>query len=133
MWTNLAGDLLILHRYANNADLRTQSHIHIVKCKEEWSGGSRTMKEEPVILTLNNGNKDFFGFWDKNNVNPFFNYAKKLNFVSTKKEEVQPSEHVYDTFEEDEEQQAVHNYNQGNTLRGSRPSIEEEEEDDTPY
>jgi len=29
------------------------------------------------------------------------------------------SEHVYDTFEEDEEQQAVHNYNQGNTLRGS--------------
>ncbi len=77
-----------------------------------------------------------YSFYDSENVSPLRGWFKSNNLGEEVKQEekpVQPSEHVYDTFEEDEEQQAVHNYNQGHTLRGSRPSIEEEEIEEPPF
>ena len=131
MWTNLAGDMLILHRYANHPEWKNQTHIHVVKCKEEWSGGKRTMKDEPVILTLNNGGKDFFGFWDINNSNPFYNYAKKLNIVQTNEPSIE--DYSKDVYEEDTSAQEENDFYRGNTFRNVRPQIEEEEESDVPY
>ena len=132
MWVNACMDMLILHRYANNPEWKNQTHIHTVKIKEEWSGGKRTMHNEPVVLSLNNGEKDFFGFWCKNGSNPFYNYAKKLNIVQTKEEPIDVSSQVYE--EEKPDLQEYVEYNRGDTFRNIRPTIEtEEEETDVPY
>ena len=126
MWTNLAGDMLILHRYANKEELKNQTHIHVVKCKEEWSGGKRTMKDDPVVLTLWNGGKNFFGFYDINLSNPFLDYAKKLNIVQTNEK---PKEDVSSIYESNNQEEIE--YARGNTFRNVRPNLEEES--DVPY
>lgn len=135
MWVNACHDMLILHRYANHKDWKNQTHLHTVKIKEEWSGGKRTMHNEPVILTLNNGGKDFFGFWDKNDVNPFYNYAKKLNIVQTIERPVVDTSSIYEDEEEDTDIQDEINYNRGNTFRNVRPEIDnnEDEEEEPPF
>lgn len=133
-WGNKVDDLMIVHRYYKHTDLRIVTEIHIDKIKNQWDGEKQTPDDEPFKLIYKRV-RGFLGFFDQNDYNPLENWFKS-NILGQEipEEPIEPniSEHVYDTFEENEEQQAVHNYNQGNTLRGSRPSIEEEE-DDTPY
>jgi len=133
-WWAKVDDMLLPHRYTKHEEMKNVTLVHVDKIKKKYSGGDQTPVDSPVKLIYKRY-KNFLGFWDENDVNPLYNWAK-VNILGQEipEEPIEPniSEHVYDTFEENEEQQAVHNYNQGNTLRGSRPSIEEEE-DDTPY
>ena len=133
MWVNMCMDMIILHRYANHPEWKNQTQLHTVKIKEEWSGGKRTMHDSPVILTLNNGGKDFFGFWDEKGTNPFYSYAKNTNLVSTieEKEQVNYSENIYKS---EEEKQLEHSFAKGTVFQNREIPMyqEDDDEDDQP-
>lgn len=128
MWVNACHDMLILHRYANHPEWKNQTHLHTVKIKEEWSGGKRTMNGEPVILTLNNGGKDFFGFWDEKGTNPFYIYAKKLNIVNTKEEVKLDVSSVYE-----DQQELEHSFNKGSVFQNRNIPTHLEEQEEPPF
>jgi hypothetical protein len=135
LWSNRCDDFLVVHRYANHPEWKNQTHIHTVKIKEEWSGGQRTMQNQPVILSLWNGGNDFFGFWDKNGSNPFFNYAKKHILGEETKQNIKTTEdeEVEDTYEQD--------FYSNKTLSAAKPDLpvldeedlEEDDSDEPPF
>lgn len=56
---NKTDDFLILHRVINDPENNNNLQIHVVKVKDVETGGFPTVKDEPVILTIN---KDYCGY-----------------------------------------------------------------------
>lgn len=53
MKKNKTDDLLVYHRIGNHPFKKYETQIHVEKIKSEDSGGSRTEKDDPVIVVMN--------------------------------------------------------------------------------
>jgi KaiC/GvpD/RAD55 family RecA-like ATPase len=62
-WSNRADDVLCIHRYTNHPSEWMFSHLHVLKVKENETGGRCTPFEEPIKLrmALNNVGFEFLG------------------------------------------------------------------------
>jgi hypothetical protein len=66
MKANKCDDFIIIHRVGNHPFKKKETQIHVVKVKDEETGGQKTEKDSPVILELED---DFCGY-RCNGVNP---------------------------------------------------------------
>lgn len=67
-FANRADDFWIIHRLTNHPSLKYFTQLEIVKVKDTETGGSPTMKDEPLCFEYNNGNG--FVFKDIDILNP---------------------------------------------------------------
>ena len=125
MWLNRADDFLVFHRYAMHQEMKNQTHVHVRKVKEKWSGGEPTFLDSPVSLSMKN--PDFFGFYDVDNINPLKNWFKKtiLGEQETKEELTSNLEEVINQIEEENPNAlAEQNYARGTVFK-NKVEIEE--------
>jgi hypothetical protein len=66
MKANKCDDFIIIHRVGNHQFKKKETQIHVVKVKDEETGGRKTDKDSPVILELE---EDYSGY-TCNGVNP---------------------------------------------------------------
>lgn len=59
MKSNKVDDMIIIHRIGNHPEKKYDTQIHVTKVKDEESGGKKTDKDEPVIITIN---MDYCGY-----------------------------------------------------------------------
>jgi len=76
-WSSRADDVYCIHRYVSRKNQWMYSHIHVLKIKENESGGRPTPHEEPIILRMkvNNVGFEFIGKDLMHNTKP----VQKLN------------------------------------------------------
>jgi len=62
-WANRADDVICIHRYTSSPSDWMYSHLHVLKIKENETGGRCTPFEEPIKLrmTINNVGLQFMG------------------------------------------------------------------------
>lgn len=78
MWENAADSLTMIHRYKYHEELKTQTQIAIKKMRSQYSGGTETPLEHPVVLKMGRGsNRNFYSFYDENNFSPLDGWFKK--------------------------------------------------------
>lgn len=75
MKKNKTCDMLVLHRVGNHPLKKYDTEIHVEKIKSEDSGGARTEKDNPVIVTMNS---DRCGY-SCDNQDPIREYWQKKN------------------------------------------------------
>jgi len=71
-WANRADDVICIHRYTGSAQNWMYSHLHVLKVKENETGGRCTPYEEPIQLRMarNNIGFEFLGRDLIHNVKP---------------------------------------------------------------
>lgn len=89
VWENKCDHMILIHRYKFVPELRTQTQFAVKKVKSTYSGGEVTPLDSPVIFQMGRGyNRNCFGFYDINKVNPLKDWFKTtiLGEVKTKEE-----------------------------------------------
>lgn len=66
MKANKVDDFLVIHRIGNHPFKKRETQIHVQKIKDEETGGSKTDKDNPVIIELED---DYCGY-KSNGINP---------------------------------------------------------------
>ena len=74
MKANKVDDFLVVHRVGNHPLRKRDTQIHVVKVRDEETGGGKTEKDSPVIVEMNG---DFCGY-KCNGQDPVREYWKKI-------------------------------------------------------
>ncbi|MDB4301960.1 bifunctional DNA primase/polymerase [bacterium] len=88
MWENAVDSLIMIHRYKYHAELKFQTQIAIKKMRSQYSGGTETPLEDPVVIKMGRGSdRNFYSFYDERNETPLKNWFKKTILGETKTKE----------------------------------------------
>jgi hypothetical protein len=122
---NKATHLMLVHRYKFVEELRTQTQIAMKKVKSQHTGGLETPLDSPVLLNMGRGKfRDFYSFYDSNNVSPLRFWFKKHILGEETKQNIKTTEdeEVEDTYEQD--------FYSNKTLSAAKPDLPVLDEED---
>lgn len=129
VWENKCSHMLLIHRYKFVEELRTQTQIAVKKVKSKHTGGLETPLDKPVLLNMGRGKyRDFYSFYDSNNVSPLRGWFKKHILGEEKQQNTETTEN-----EEVKEEESNNDFYSNKTLSSSRPAVPvfDDQEDDT--
>ena len=119
IFENKADHMILVHRYKFVPDLKTQTLLAVKKVKSTYSGGDVTPLDSPVVLKMSRGSdRNCFGFYDVNNINPLAGWFKK--HILGEQTKPTTSNDINPVIEIQEDKIIENNFYKGNTLKNNR-------------